>query len=156
MFRLTRIDLTSTMPDAAEVLEAQQRAVQELVASATDVRDGTWGDREWERIAVDVEIETSGGRRISTQTSVIARHPNQPLEDIDFRLSMRAKDALVALRDAMRDERGAWSTCSLQVERDGRFAFDYSYSPPRRLGGDLLYSPLQGHLERYIAETGRR
>jgi hypothetical protein len=144
------------MPDTAVVLENQQRVVREVAASVADIRDGTWGDRDWVRIAIDVEIDTEGGRRISSQTSAITRLPDGSLEDIDFRLSAQAKDALVALREAMRDDRGMWSTCSLQIERDGRFAFDFSYGPPRRLSGDVLYSPLQGHLERYLAETGQR
>jgi hypothetical protein len=34
---------------------------------------------------------------------------------------------------------------------------NFSYEPPRRPGGDLLiYSPLKGHLDRYLAETGKR
>jgi hypothetical protein len=144
------------MPDVAQVLEAQQRVAREVAACVTDLQDGSWDAREWERIAIDVEIETSGGRRISAQTSVIARRPGQPFEDLDFRLSMRAKDALIALREAMRDDRGAWSTCRLRMDRDGRFEFDFSYEPPRRLGGDLLYSPLLGHLDRYLDETGKR
>lgn len=144
------------MPDVAQVLEAQQRVVREVAASVTDLQDGTWDAREWERIAIDVEIETSGGRRISAQTSVIARRPGGPLEDLDFRLSVRAKDALVALREAMPDDRGVWSTCRLRVDRYGGFEFNFSYEPPRRLGGDLLYSPLKGHLDRYLAETGKR
>jgi hypothetical protein len=44
----------------------------------------------------------------------------------------------------------------LRIDRDGTFEFDFSYEPPRRLRGDLLYSPLQGHLDRYKAETGER
>lgn len=152
----TRIGRKRAMPDVAQVLEAQQRVVREVVACVTDLQDGSWDAREWERIAIDVEIETNGGRRISAQTSVIARRPGQPLEDLDFRLSVRAKDALVALRETMRDDRGAWSTCRFRVDRDGRFEFDFSHEPPRRLGGDLLYSPLQGHLDRYLAEAGKR
>ena len=144
------------MSDAAAILEAQQHAVREVAASVTKLQEGSWDDREWRRIAIDFEIDTEGGRRTSAQTSVIARHPNQPLEDLDFRLSMSAKDALAALREAMRDERGAWSTCRLRIDRDGKFEFDFSYEPPRRLGGDLLYSPLQGHLDRYKAETSER
>jgi hypothetical protein len=96
------------MPDAAEVPEAQQRAVREVAASVTELQEGAWDDRGWQRIAVDFEIDTEGGRRTSAHASVIARRPNQPLEDLDFRLSMRAKDALAALREAMRDERGAF------------------------------------------------
>jgi hypothetical protein len=138
------------MPDVAQVLEAQQRVVPEVAACVSDLQDGSWDAREWERIAIDVEIETKGGRRISAQ-----RRPHQPLEDLDFRPSVRAKDALVALRETMRDDRGAWSTCRLRVDRDGRFEFDFSYEPPRRLGGDLLYSPLQG-APRYLAEAGKR
>ena len=73
---------------------------------------------------------------------------------MDFRLSRAAKDALVALREAMRDDRGAWSSTLLTIEPSGAFAFDFSYEPPRRLDGDLLYSPLDGFLDRYKADTG--
>lgn len=143
------------MVDAAAVQQAQNDAVRAVAASVTDLRDDDWGDRDWERILVNIEIETDPARRISAQTSALARRPGQPLEDLDFRLSREAKHALVALRETMADERGKWSTCDLRIDRDGRFAFDFSYDPPRRLGGDLLHSPLEGALQRYLAETGQ-
>ena len=43
---------------------------------------------------------------------------------------------------------------SRSIEPSGAFAFDFSYEPPRRLDGDLLYSPLDGFLDRYKADTG--
>ena len=143
------------MVDAAAVQQAQAAAVRAVAASVSDLREGQWGDRDWLRILVDIEIETEPAKRISAQTSAFARQPGQPLEDLDFRLSREAKNALIALRESMRDGRGAWSTCKLRIDRDGKFAFDFSYEPPRRLGGDLLYSPLEGALQRYLAETGQ-
>lgn len=142
------------MVDVIAVQQAQATAVREIAASVTTLQDGDWGDREWERLAANVEIATDGGRRISSQTAVVARHPGQPLEELDFRLSRAAKDALVALREAMQDDKGAWNSCDVVVERSGKFRFDFSYDPPRRLDGDLLHSPLTGFLDRYRDETG--
>lgn len=144
------------MADFPEIQRIQAEAVQEIAASVSDVVDGEWGDREWARIAANVEIDTAQGRRISAQTSAIARRPGKDYEDVDFRLSRRAKDALVALREAMRDQRGAWNTCDVTIDRDGRYHFDFSYEPPRRLNGDLLHSPLQGSLQRWLDENAGR
>ncbi|MEN5060207.1 hypothetical protein [Luteimonas sp. TWI1416] len=144
------------MLDAIAIQQAQERVVREVAACVTDVMEGEWGAREWKRIGLHAEIDTEGGRRISSQTSAIAAIPAQPLEDVDFRLSRAAKEALVALRETMREERGAWSSVLLTIEPTGRFSFDFSYEPPRRLAGDLLYSPLDGFLDRYKAETGAR
>ncbi|ATD66767.1 MULTISPECIES: hypothetical protein [Luteimonas] len=144
------------MIDAVAIQQAQQQVVREVAACVTDVMDGEWGNREWKRIGLHAEIDTEGGKRISSQTSAIAAAPGEPLEDVDFRLSRAAKDALVALREAMRDDRGAWSSTLLTIEPSGTFSFDFSYEPPRRLAGDLLYSPLDGFLEQYEAQTGAR
>lgn len=144
------------MVDFLEIQRIQGEAVREIAASVTDLADGEWGDREWARIAANVEIDTEQGRRISAQTSAIARSPGKAFEDVDFRLSRGAKDALLALREAMRDQRGAWNTCDVTIDRSGKYHFDFSYEPARRLNGDLLHSPLQGHLERFLAESADR
>lgn len=144
------------MTDFLEIQRLQGETVREIAASVTDLMEGDWGDREWARIAANVEIDTAQGRRISAQTSAIARSPGHAFEDVDFRLSRQAKDALVALREAMRDQRGAWNTCDVTIDRSGKYHFDFSYEPPRRLNGDLLHSPLTGHLDRYLSETSGR
>jgi hypothetical protein len=87
------------------------------------------------------------GRRSSTQASVLARKPGGELEDLDFRLSQPSKLRLLALRDAMaQGGRDAWTVLDLAIERSGHYDFQFSYTPPPRLNGNLLHSRLSNLL----------
>lgn len=144
------------MANFLAIEKAQNDVVRAVAASVTDVMDGEWGDREWLQIAVNFEIEVADrGRRISAQSAAIAHRPGQPLEAVDFALSDEADAAMIALREAMRDDHGAWNSCDLTIERSGKYRFDFSHAPPRRLGGDLLHAPLDGYLQRYLAGNGQ-
>lgn len=138
--------------DAAALQDA---AVQSVAADVVDLQDGEWEDREWVYIAVNHEVLVEEGRRSSTQASVLARKPGGELEDLDFRLSQASKLRLLALRDAMaQGGRDAWTVLDLTIERSGHYDFLFSYTPPPRLNGDLLHSPLSNLLERYRTRAG--
>ncbi|MFN7089256.1 MAG: hypothetical protein ACK4P4_01720 [Allorhizobium sp.] len=139
----------------SDMLSLQDAAVQSVAADVVDLQDGEWEDREWVYIAVNHEILVEEGRRSSTQASVLARKPGGELEDLDFRLSQSSKLRLLALRDAMaKGGRDAWTILDLTIERSGHYDFQFSYTPPPRLNGDLLHSPLSNLLERYRKMTG--
>lgn len=131
----------------------QADAVRSVVGDITDLHDGKWEDREWVYIALNHEVLIEDGRRSSSQALVLARRPGGELEDLGFRLSRHSKEKLLALRDAMATGgKEPWTVLDLTIERSGQFNFTFGYGPPPRINGDLLHSPLNGLLERYLAE----
>ncbi|KAA0968141.1 hypothetical protein FPY71_17580 [Aureimonas fodinaquatilis] len=148
MFKRLFAGFGKSSKPAAAVL--QDEIVKSVVSNITDLQDGEWEDREWVHIAVNHEVLIEEGRRSSTQAEVLARKPGGDLEEHGFRLSMNTKAKLLELREAMTAEgKEPWTIVDLTIERDGRYAFDFSYTPPPRLGGNLLHSPLTGLLDRY-------
>ncbi len=79
----------------ADLSAAYEETVQAIVASVSDVMDGEWGDRTWERIVVNYEtlLHTSEATT-STIAFSIARPANHPPERVDFRLSDEAEAGL--------------------------------------------------------------
>lgn len=144
-------------PPAPSAAELQDEVVRAVVADTTDLHDGEWGARAWHHIAVNHEVLIEEGRRSSTQALVLAREPGGELEALSFRLSMRSKQAMLALREAMAaGGKTPWTILDLTIERGGHYAFAFGHGPPPRLNGDLLYSPLKGLLERYLADRSER
>jgi hypothetical protein len=140
---------SQSLPDLGKL---QSVAVRSIVGDVTNLQDGEWDGRDWVYLAVNHEVLVEEGRRSSTQAKVLALKPGAALEELGFRLSMESKAHLLALRDAMADADGrTWTVVDLTVESDGRYAFQFSYEPPPRLGGNLLHSPLTGLLGRYLA-----
>lgn len=144
-------DPSAIHPDLARL---QDDVVRAVASDITDLHDEDWSDHQWRRIGVNLEL-MDDGERISTQALVIATRPQEGLNKYSFRLRPATKQGFVDLARAMaRDGKGMWTIANLQIERDGRFAFDFAYGPPPRLTGDLLATPLTGFLDRYRAETG--
>ncbi len=133
--------------------------VRAVAASVTDVNDGEWGDRDWLRLVVDFEslAQDEAAPRTSSISFAIARAPGGPLEKVGFRLSRAAKDGFVRIGRIMHGQKGQyWSTATLTVERDGSYDFQFAYTPPYRLGGNLNDTRYRDYLERYQTETGQR
>lgn len=141
---------------ASEIEAAQADVVRALAASVTDVHDGDWETRDWLRIVANVEAFWD---RADTPTSSlafsIAQRPGGPLEKLSFRLSSAARASLAQLAQAMHTREQAWWTvCEITVERNGHFAFAFSYDAPYRLSGNLHDTRFKDYLARYQADTG--
>ncbi|TSH98514.1 hypothetical protein FOZ76_01815 [Verticiella sediminum] len=144
-------------PSAPDLAALQDDAVRAVVADITDLHDGEWGTREWVYIAVNHEVLAEEGGRSSTHALVLAREPGGELEALSFRLGMRSKHAMLALREAIAaGGKAPWTILDLTIERDGHYDFVFGHGPPPRLNGDLLHSPLKGLLERYKADRSER
>lgn len=131
--------------------------VREVAACVRDVNDGEWGTRDWLRLVVDFETEAGEAPRTSSVSFAIARDGDGPLEKVAFRLSPAAKAGFAHIGRIMQAQKGqAWSTSTLIVERDGRYDFQFAYTPPYRLSGNLNDTRYRDYLERYKAETGAR
>ncbi|WP_394003487.1 hypothetical protein ACF3M1_02145 [Luteimonas sp. WGS1318] len=131
--------------------------VRAVAASVRDVNDGEWGERDWLRLVVDFETlpGDDGAPRTSSLSFAIARVPDGPLEKVAFRLSPEAKAGFASIGRIMHAQKGQWwSTSTLVVERDGRYDFQFAYTPPYRLSGNLNDTRYRDYLERYKAETG--
>lgn len=142
-----------TQSSPADLAQLQDAVVHSIVGDITDLHDGEWGAREWVHIAVNHEVLIEEGRRSSTQTAVLARIPGGELEDLSFRLGAGSKAKLLELRDAMSNDERTWTIVDLTIERNGHYAFNFSYEPPPRLNGNLLHSPLSGILDRYRTQN---
>ncbi|MGE8106638.1 hypothetical protein ACQKP1_23400 [Allorhizobium sp. NPDC080224] len=142
---------------AGDIVELQKNAVKSVAGDIVDLQDGDWDDREWVYIAVNHEVSPEEGGRSSTQARVLAKKPGGELENLGFRLSQSTKQRLLVLRDAMAP--GAvdpWTVLDLTIERSGHYDFNFSYTPPPRLNGDLLHAPLSNLLERYLTKRADR
>ena len=134
-----------------------REAVQAIVASVSDLMDGDWGDREWERIVVDHEsLLHAPDETTSTIAFSVARQPAGRYERVDFRLSDAAEESLERVKRDMHAQSGTyWTTCSVTIERDGRYRFEYAYDAPYRLSGNLHDKRFEHYLERYLADKPR-
>ncbi|MEH2521893.1 hypothetical protein V1279_007466 [Bradyrhizobium sp. AZCC 1610] len=143
-------------PVPGAIANLQADVVRAVASDVTSLHDGEWGDREWKRIGVNLELLIEHGKRMSVQAIAIAHRPGGPLEDLSFRLSPATKQKFIDLAKAMGQEgKDRWAVCDLKIERDGRYDFRFSYDPPPRLNGNLLHSPLDTMLAQCVAECGK-
>lgn len=136
--------------DAPDRVKLEAAIVQAVAANVTDLMEGEWGDRQWAHLFVDFEIAPDG-ERSSSISFVLAHFPGKPLEKLSFRLPREAKRLLATLADDMgaRPD-GRWSSAQIRVSRDGRYAMDYAYAPPYRLGGNLLDKRFEDYLDTWL------
>jgi hypothetical protein len=144
-----------TTNEVQAIMRDTARAVAE---SVTDVLDGEWGERRWERIVVNHEtlLDRADGQA-STMAFAVARGGEGGAHElVDFRLSRAARDGLKRLHAAMAAREGEhWAVCDLTIEADG--AYDYRFadeSALHRLGpaGQARDTRFDGYLERYLLE----
>jgi hypothetical protein len=139
---------------SASISKLQALVVRSVANDITDLHDGAWGDRDWLRIGVNLELRDAGAET-STQALVIARHPSCPLETLSFRLGLETVQLFADLAAAMQQPgKPQWTIANLEIDRDGHYSFDFGYGPPPRLSGNLAHQPLKGFLQRYREETG--
>lgn len=132
--------------------EAQTQVVQTVAASA-DVG-------EWQRLFADVEIlEHAQDYQIDYACIAVVQGANG-LETRQFKLSDAARNAIAALyrqrKDAAHDVIGGFA---LKIDPPGRFRFDFSNQPPKRINGvwDAEQADLvDNYLDHYRAELAAR
>ena len=129
----------------------EEAVVIAVVACATDLVDGDWGDRDWVHLFVDFEVDQSG-ERTSSISFVLANSPGSPIEKLSFRLSAEAKRQFAALADSMGAlPNGRWTCAQLRIAPDGNYALTYSYDPPHRLSGNLIDNRFADYLAQWMA-----
>ncbi|MCC8961163.1 hypothetical protein H8A95_02255 [Bradyrhizobium sp. Pear76] len=133
-------------------------SVQAIVDCVSDVMDGDWGDRDWEQIVVNYEtLLHVPDEATSAIAFSVARRRDGRHECVDFRLSDAAEDGLERVKRDMHAQSGTyWTTCTVTIERDGRYRFDYGYGAPYRLSGNVDDRRFADYLKRYLAEKNGR
>lgn len=139
----------------ADLSAAYEETVRAIVASVSDVMDGAWGDRTWERIVVNYEtLLHTPESTTSTIAFSIARLADHPPERVDFRLSDEAEAGLERIKDILHDDKGTyWTVCDIAIAPDGQYHFEFGYGDPYRLSGNLHDTRFDGYLARHLAET---
>lgn len=137
--------------EGAGFLEAQQAVVQAVVADAPRA--------DWRRLLADIEIrEGKDGYHFDTVGIAVVRGSDGTLDAPSFSIGRAAREAMVKLyleRKAGGEK--SFGGFELQVEPDGRYRFDFSYDPPKRLNGvwdKEKEQRLDNYLDHYKQETG--
>lgn len=143
--------------NAADQKNEEGIVVRAIVANVHDVMDGEWGDREWLHLFADFEVDATG-ERTSAICFALARHGNDPVEKIAFRLPFEARQILAAVANDMAARDGKrWTAARIRVEQDGGYSIDYVYDAPYRLGGTLNDKRYADYLERWLdSDQGAR
>lgn len=137
--------------EAAGFLEAQQAVVQAVVADAPRA--------DWRRLVADVEIsESKEGYHFDTVALAVVRRGDGALEAPSFSIGRDAREAMAALyRERKASGEKSFGSFELQVEHDGRYRFEFSYDPPKRLNGiwdEEKERRLDNYLDHYRREVG--
>ena len=136
----------SSTPDEDDVVKA-------VVACATDVVDGDWGNRQWVHLFVDFEIDQSG-ERTSSISFALGKRPAEQIEKVSFRLSPQAKRSFAALADSMgASPNGRWTSAQLRIAPDGNYDMIYSYAAPYRLSGNLIDDRFRDYVAQWMANA---
>lgn len=137
-----------------ELEQAYAETAKAIIASVSDVMDGDWDDRVWERIVVNYETLLHTPEATSSAIAFsIARSSAGRLETVDFRPSDEAEGGLENIVEIVHSQSGLyWTTCDVTIERDGTYKFAFSYDPPHRLSGHLDDRRFADYLERYLNE----
>jgi len=114
----------------------------------------------WERIVVNYEMADEDGGLTEDRTGFyIAADSSGELRDKDISFTDPVKEMFRALREEMRKTSGdAWSTCDLVIDPPGKFHYNFSYDPPKRINGvfdEESMGRFDHYLESYKAERAR-
>ena len=128
-------------------------ALQARVAQAVTDRI----EDDWERIFVNYEMKlTDEGRVVDYVIFYIRALEGGEFEKISVRGGSDAiDDAFIALADTMARDGERWGSCDFLVDADGRYKFNFSYEPPKRIEGVLdhsSYGRFREYLDQYRAE----
>lgn len=91
----------------------------------------------WERIVVNYEMqEKETGLAHDRLAFYIARDAAGNFRDVDLKIKPPVRDLFTQMNDEFQRSVGQrWGICDLVVDPPGRFRFDFSYDPPKRLNG---------------------
>lgn len=133
-------------------MELQKKIVVALARSVSE---------PWERIVVNYEMqEEDGGLTEDRRGFSIATDGAGGYRKATLTFDATAKDLFRALQQEMqRSEGKGWGTCDLVVDQPGRFRFNFSYDPPKRINGvfdEESMGRFDRYLETYAAERGGR
>jgi len=132
-------------------LRQQDQAVEKIVACVPG---------QWLRIAVNYEYMETGDQCVDSMVALYLIRQGQDIEAVDLRLPREVLGELVILRDLLPNPQNQkWSTCDLVVEDTGKYKFNFSYEPPKRLNGILdeeSYERFGNYADSYKAELERK
>lgn len=114
-------------------------------------------DDAWERIVVNYEMqEEDGGVTEDRRGFYIASDGSGGFRKASLIFDATVKTLFRDLREEMRRTEGqGWGTCDLVVDQPGKFRFNFSYAPPKRINGvfdDDSMGRFDHYLETYKAE----
>jgi hypothetical protein len=94
-------------------------------------------DPHWERIVVNYEIQDGDGGLTEDRLGFyIVSDGTGDFRKRTLKFHAVVKDLFRKLRAEIQQSEGqAWGTCDLVIDLPGRFRFDFSYDPPKRING---------------------
>ena len=108
-------------------------------------------DGAWERIMVNYEMqEEDGGLTEDRRGFYIVLDGAGGYRKVGLVFDSAVKDLFRALRETMQSSEGqGWGTCDLVIDQPGRFRFNFSYDPPKRING-VFDDESMGRFDRYL------
>jgi hypothetical protein len=105
----------------------------------------------WERIVVNYEMQEEDGGLVGDRLGLyISKAPAGNLRQSDLGFSPELKEMFRELNnETQRTEGERWGTCDLVVDQPGRFLFNFSYDPPKRING-VFDDDSMGRFDRYL------
>ncbi len=114
----------------------------------------------WERIVVNYEMqEEDGGLTEDRRGFYITKDATGDFRKGELAFSSEVKALFRQMNDKIHQTEGhRWGTCDLVVDQSGKFRFNFSYDPPKRINGvfdDDSMGRFDRYLETYKAERAR-
>jgi len=112
-----------------DVIESQQSLVRTLISMV---------EATWEHIVCNVEIKPLDDEEIYVDClALVICSRDGALSTEPVRLNSAMKSDFGAIRRAMMTDDGNrnWTGFELRIDRPDRFAFDFTYDPPKRVEG---------------------
>ena len=106
------------------MFELQEKYIEELL---NNIQGG------WDRLTVDYE-------RFPWKGEILERYKGQQFNSGEFvkqfSFTLEAIDILIELQETMKKE-DSWTSCSVVVESDGKYDFQFGYGMPPMVEGRL-------------------
>jgi hypothetical protein len=108
-------------------------------------------DAPWERIVVNYEMQAEdGGLTEDRRGFYVAPDGVGGFHKGSLTFDTTVKTLFRDLRDEMqRSEGQGWGTCDLVIDQPGKFRFNFSYEPPKRING-VFDDESMGRFDRYL------
>jgi hypothetical protein len=90
----------------------------------------------WLRVVVSYECEVAGEHSVDDTISLYLTEKGGTIAQAYVRLPPEVLAEFIKLRDLVpAGKDGKWNSCLLVIENTGKYKFDFSYDPPKRLNG---------------------